>query len=139
MRIPLLALILCLGSNLALAVEQANETIPQRIQHYEVKAPTTTEEAMPLIRQKVREMENYEQQGKLEAIHEDSYSLEAAIDTLRREGRKPAAAIDAFDEAVQIIHYASESGEAKKVKQALPGLKDAAEKLAAAKPASRRD
>lgn len=107
----------------------AHEDIPQRINHYEVQTPKTGSQARELIKQKIGEIEKYEKQGKLESIHEDSYYLEAAVETLRKEGKSPAKSLDAFDEAVQIMHYASETGEAKKVKEILPTLKNSAAAL----------
>lgn len=117
----------------SLATEQPASS-EERIQHYEVEAPKDSAEALLVIEDALKSIEADLAANKLEAIHEQSYHLEAAVETLRKDAKNAGhmPMIDAFDEATQIIHFASENGESDKIRAELPTLKSAAEKIKAA-------
>lgn len=118
-------------SNVALA---ANEP-EQRIRHYKAQAPETSGEALHLIGNKVSEIEDDVQRGEWEAVHERSYDLEASAETLRKDpAYKETAALDAFEESVQRIHYASEHHKPDRVRKALHDLKKSAQWLTGRNP-----
>ncbi len=89
----------------------------ERVIHYEITEPKTIEEANAILRQrtaligKIMAKDELDH-NDLEKIHEHSYSLEAAIDKLRDEqAYQSEENIDNLDEAIQALHYASESHE----------------------------
>ncbi|MGH1374915.1 MAG: DUF6746 family protein [Alphaproteobacteria bacterium] len=53
---------------------------------------------------------------ELEAIHEITYTLEAGVDKVRADNAAETGKIDALDEAIQAVHYASENQEEEKVR-----------------------
>ena len=88
----------------------------ERITHYAFEAPKSRQAALELFSSsqaeiaKVLESERLDS-TQLEAIHEQSYGLEAAVDALRGLKLYPEEVIDNTDEAVQALHYASENHE----------------------------
>lgn len=102
----------------------------ERVMHYEVEAPKTEAAAMALLQSKANEVsELLAKNAKLddnqmESIHEKSYSLEAAINKLREATAEKSkeAALDGVDEAVQELHYASESHKEEQVRQSFASL-----------------
>ncbi len=94
--------------------EHAEEEV---IQHYAAEAPVTAEAAYEVLQEGSEEVaELLEKEtpdnNDMERIHELSYSLETAVDFLReKNGTEEEATIDAVDEAVQAIHFASENRE----------------------------
>ncbi|MGB0719541.1 MAG: DUF6746 family protein [Bdellovibrionales bacterium] len=81
--------------------------------------------------------------AQLEKIHEISYTLENAIDTLIAEKAGVQAKLESVDEAVQAIHHASEDHEESHVREWFPKLEQAVADLdseaadaAAAQPAT---
>lgn len=112
----------------ALAAGAHAHAAPKPVHHYDVEQPETVKDALAIIREKLPRVETAEKQGKLETVHEESYYLEAAVDRLRKapQTTKTRRALDALDEAVQILHYSSENGQAAEVKAVLPKLQAAA-------------
>lgn len=125
MKTFLLALTLFLSTTgIALADEHGHaDEHEERIQHYAAESAETTEDALKLLHTKVAATKAVIDNGDLddsdmEAIHEISYSLEAAVDTLRDSQQdEQIELIDALDEAVQAIHYASENHDVPKIKE----------------------
>ena len=69
---------------------------------------------------------------ELEEIHEISYTLEAAIDKIRAEKAAEEAKVDALDEAIQAIHFASEKQEEAKTREWFAKLEPAAAEIVSA-------
>ena len=96
--------------------KQTEQTEEEREEHYDVKAPETTEEAKALLNEKIEAIQAILTQDEeldpveLENIHEISYALEAAVDKLRADQAENPN-IDAMDEAVQALHHGSENGD----------------------------
>ncbi len=65
----------------------------------------------------------------MEAIHEQSYHLESAVEYIGDYINNVEDSLDRLDESVQIIHFASEKREVETVKKTLSDLKYNAEKL----------
>ncbi|MDG1286143.1 MAG: hypothetical protein P8P30_01105 [Rickettsiales bacterium] len=87
-----------------------------RLQHYEGEVVATTEMAKALLNKKIMRIGKIIAKPKLEgadleSIHEHSYSLETAIDKIRADKGAEEKIIDAADEAIQALHYASENHE----------------------------
>ena len=95
----------------------------ERIDHYVPAQPGNAEEALVVLTDKLGAISPIVAKesltdNDLEAIHEASYSLEAAVDKLREgENEVQEAALDQLDEAVQAIHYASENHEEAKTRE----------------------
>ena len=110
----------------------ATDAPQERVEHYAAAAPANATQALELVRVKVADIATLLTRetltGKdLEAIHEISYALEAAVDTLRsRQNATQKTALDALDEAVQAIHYASEEHDETKTRQWFAALRPAA-------------
>lgn len=110
----------------------------ERVTHYAVETPKSTEAALKLLQDKTEEigalMANATLDGNhMETIHEKTYSLEAAVDKLRAENHAASAtALDAADEAVQALHYASENHEQGESRKWYESLKPAVEGVKAA-------
>lgn len=102
----------------------------ERIDHYDPGTPANTEEAIRWIEQSMAEVKTAFGNNKLEAIHEQSYRLEASVDFLREHAKNiEESLIDALDESVQIIHFASEKGEKEIVSKELPELEQKAKNV----------
>lgn len=95
---------------------------PERVEHYAAEQPQNETEALAQLAEKTEAvaaiMENDElTDSDLEAIHEVTYSLETAVDKLRETQTEASETkLDAVDEAVQALHYASENHEMAKTK-----------------------
>lgn len=127
------AAVLTLGLGVPVSfAEDAEQPAPageERIEHYHVAAPQTKAEALALLKEKVAAIEAIIAQDKelddpvdLESIHEVTYSFEVAVDKLRADAGE-SEKIDHLDEAVQALHYASESGDAEKTLEWFSKLK----------------
>jgi hypothetical protein len=88
----------------------------ERIQHYQVDKPQTDKEALAVLENKSKAIENKLLKKKLssedlEEIHETTYWLEASVDLLKETKRSSniEEALDKLDEAVQAVHYSSEN------------------------------
>lgn len=84
--------------------------------HYAVEEPEDNAAALALLQHKTEEVGALLANAKLndsqlEALHEVTYSLEAAVDKLRESDDTDIreTALDSADEAVQALHYASEN------------------------------
>ncbi len=92
------------------------------VQHYEAVIETK-EAAFEALKAKTAIIaEILKKEGELEftdmeSVHEITYTLEASIDKLRAENAADTAKIDALDEAVQALHYASENQEEAKSRE----------------------
>lgn len=102
------------------------EAMELRDEHYHVDAPETKEAADALLKETLEKVKEYYAKGAFEEIHKDSYALEAVVDSFRAKEAHQASHIDALDEAVQIIHYASEQEDENVIKTAMPSLEKAA-------------
>jgi hypothetical protein len=119
----------------------ARAETPERPSHYEAEAPKTVQDALSLLDDKVKAVEETlarqaPDAATLESVHEQSYALEASVDKLREDGGAAAneakeIALDSLDEAVQALHYASENRQADKVNEWFAKLKKAAEEVLA--------
>lgn len=115
-----------------LCVSAANVQAEERIQHYAVEKPASSAEAITLMTTKVVAIKTVLEKkalddADLEAIHEITYSLEAAVDALREGAKDKEEALDLVDEAVQALHYASENHEVEKTREWFAKLEPAAE------------
>jgi hypothetical protein len=95
----------------------------ERVQHYEAQKPANVEQALKLLTERGNIAEQALKKNQLEAIHEQSYTLEAAGDTLYAHMQAQQKSVDAINEAIQEIHALSEKGDAAGVRAALPRLK----------------
>ncbi len=102
--------------------EDAHDDHDERVHHYEGAQMETAAQALQSLKDnnaKVAEILKAEKlEGKdLEAIHEISYSLENGIDKLIADKAGETAKLEAVDEAVQAVHYASENHEEAKTRE----------------------
>ncbi len=101
-------------------------------EHYEAIEIESTEAAFKVLDEKTAAIGKVlEKKGELEfleleSIHEITYSLEAAIDKVRADKAADEAKIDAVDEAIQAVHFASENQEEEKVRNWFAKLEPAA-------------
>lgn len=113
--ILLSALLLSVYASPVLSAQEQGAAHEERIQHYPAEKPVGKKQAQELIVRKEQAIEALLKSKKLtganlESIHEMTYSLEAAVDELRKhEIAAEKDAIDSLDEAVQALHYASEN------------------------------
>lgn len=113
-------------------VETPTEVLHDAVAHYEAQDFKTAEEALIAISEKTEEISVVLEKTEelevtdLEAIHEATYTLESAIDTVRAQEGADTTKIDALDEAIQAIHYASENHEEAKVRTWFAKLEPAA-------------
>lgn len=121
----------------------AESPAEERVEHYQAQIETKEAafEALTAETTKIAEILKTEDELEftdLEEIHEISYTLEAAIDKLRAEKGAEEAKIDALDEAIQAIHFASENQEEAKTREWFAKLDPAAAEIlsAATEPAA---
>jgi len=95
----------------------------ERISHYEVEAPKTTKEALVLLEKKITEVEEAAKSTDLHTIHEQSYHLEAAVETLEDRVKKLKAALEDLEEVIEVVHEASEDDEILTVNKNIPILR----------------
>lgn len=94
----------------------------QHVEHYDAIKIESSEHALKTLKAKTTEIgvvlskEGELEFTDLENIHEISYTLEDAVDYLREEKVADLEKIDAIDEAVQALHYASENQEEEKTR-----------------------
>ena len=105
-----------------------------RVDHYEAQNLQTTEQAVQTLQDnnaKISKILEAKELGalELETIHEISYTLEAAIDKLISEKAAATDQLEAIDEAIQAVHYASENHEEAKVREWFAKLEPAAGNL----------
>lgn len=132
---PLLGLasFLFLSPTLSIAAESTSQKA--RPDHYVHTKFETKEQALEGLNTKIKEIDNILSKTgdieftDLEAVHEKSYTLEAAVDKLRAEKYADDAKINALDEAVQAIHSASENQELAKSLEWILKLKVAASNI----------
>jgi hypothetical protein len=88
-----------------------------RPDHYKAATPESSAEALEILEKNIAGIEvllNKDEVGvlELEKIHKISYSLEAAVDYLvMHQTVKQEPVLNELDEAVQIVHLASEERE----------------------------
>lgn len=109
----------------------AHEAEPN-VQHYEAPEPKTKAEAFEVFETAAKEMEKIGQHapfsdGDLERIHELSYALENAVETLQLSAKEAAQihALATLSDVVEEIHEASEEHEESEVKAHLSSLQPA--------------
>lgn len=100
---------------------------PERIDHYAGQSFSSASAAAQALRKnvgKIKEILSADEitDQDLEFVHEISYSLESAIDKLKDAQAGAPATLDAIDEAVQALHYASENHEQAKTQEWLGKL-----------------
>lgn len=106
-----------------------------RIDHYRAATPENTAEALEMLKSQTSLIASLIGANKLdnhalEAIHEASYGLEAAVDHLRGQADgQQQGRLDDLDEVVQALHYASENHEAAKTREWFAKLTLAAKKV----------
>lgn len=118
----------------ALACEEhaqlEQEVAQERVAHYEAEAPKSEVAALALLQNTTDEVaavlaKNAKlNDSTLEAIHEKSYALEAAVEKLRElktDSSQKAALINA-EEAVQKLHHASEDHKEAEVRASFAAL-----------------
>lgn len=115
-------------------VQPAAFAAGERIEHYAAERPASAEAATALYKMsKARIAAVLDKKelsdSDLEAIHEQSYSLEAAVDAFRATNAYPPATIDTIDEAVQALHYASEHHETARTREWFARLEQASQTL----------
>lgn len=102
----------------------------ERVAHYEVAAPKDHASALTLLQTKTKEVgavltKNAKlDDNTLEAIHEKSYALEAAVDKLRESpvNSSEKATLASTEEAVQKLHHASEDHKEAEVRESFAAL-----------------
>lgn len=106
-----------------------------QVRHYAVDEPETDEQALVMLDEHTQKIEELMvgdalDDSVLEAVHEASYSLEAAVDKLRENvSDEQEATLDTVDEAVQALHYASEKHEEEKTRKWFAALQPAVKEL----------
>ena len=115
----------------AVAEEDHHDHDHDHVEHYEGKTFETAEAAKKSLQadnEKIAEiLKNEKLTGaQLEKIHEISYGLEDAIDTLIAKKAGDATKLESIDEAIQAVHYASENHEEAKVREWFAKLEPAA-------------
>lgn len=134
------AILISTASPMALAGPEHADLHEDRPEHYLVEIPETEQQALALLEEKLDELQPIMAReslsdNDLEAIHEISYSLEASVDRLRKEiPEAHEAALDRLDEAVQAIHYASESHDVNETRKWFAVLEPAAQEVQQAFP-----
>lgn len=95
----------------------------ERVQHYEAVVPHSEQEAHAELTAKTAEIATVLEKktlddNDLEKVHEITYSLEAAVDELRKTVKGDMVAkLDAVDEAVQATHSSSENHKEAEVRE----------------------
>lgn len=103
-----------------------------RPEHYAHAKFENSEKAQEALNAKIAEIKAILDKSKelaftdMEEIHEKSYTLESAVDKLRESKIADAGKIDALDEAVQAIHFASENQEEQKTREWFAKLEQSA-------------
>lgn len=105
-----------------------------RVEHYEAQTIETGEQAMQALEEnnaKIAEILKAEElePRDMEDIHEISYTLEAAVNRLIAEKAGAPEQLEALDEAIQAVHYASENHEEAKLREWFAKLEPAAGNL----------
>ena len=101
--------------------DEAAEGKEGKTAHYEVALPKTTVEAVTLLKTNMQKIETALGAADFSAIHEATYSVESAIARIAQDpgydGLKTTVA-----PRVEIVHLASEQGDAETLKAAVPIL-----------------
>lgn len=101
----------------ALAKEHIDPVTGENVTHYEGAAPKDNADALKILNDRAATLSLTIAKEKLadsdmESVHEATYSLENAVDFLRKsESDANRKALDALDEAVQALHSHSENRE----------------------------
>ncbi len=114
-----------LAEDHSVSEEFKHEAMEKRDDHYHVDAPATTGAAHALLKDALAKEQEAFKAGQLEEMHKASYALEAAVDALREQKAHESILIDNLDEAVQIIHYASEQENKEVLASGMPTLEKA--------------
>lgn len=128
-------LLLCAAPALAQEPSEAAPDTETRPAHYEAPVYDTPAKAEAGLKDTIASINSIFGQdggiepGELETIHEKTYSLEAAVTAFRAAQTYASARLNALDEAVQALHYASETQDAAKTRESLLLLMSAAEAL----------
>jgi hypothetical protein len=116
------------------AFSEGNEYGPARIKHYAVEKPRTSQDALAVIAKTTQDVAALIAAEKWEAVHEASYTLEAAVQELRdapeaTDARKPA--LKTLAHSVHELHEASEDHKAEATKKAFAEFAKDAETVSA--------
>jgi plastocyanin len=103
----------------------------ERISHYEGQVINSTDDAFAALETNNKKIAAILKADSLsasdmEAIHEISYTLESAIDTLIQEKAGSAKILENTDEAIQAVHYSSENHDEEELREWFTRLEPAA-------------
>lgn len=104
------------------AMSNDEEIDVNRAAHYEAPLPKSAEEAYESLVSVTEKVKALLKEGNLEEIHEQSYSLEAAVDVLISKWPEQEEALAEISDAVAVIHFASENEQKEHVEMKLPEL-----------------
>lgn len=117
----------------------------ERPEHYEAPVFENTDQALEAMKTKFDEInallnnDDGVTEVELEAIHEKTYTLEHGVDRLRADKAGHETRINALDEAVQALHFASESQNMATTKDWLVKAQDAMASLTEAPVAATKE
>lgn len=99
----------------------------ERVEHYEVSEPQTADQARMTLKEGIGHIEEILQSESLdgnamEAIHERSYALEAALEVLSEAGAVPETVLEEMTQTTETLHYATEDREEVKTRESFARL-----------------
>jgi hypothetical protein len=104
--------------------DEAKEGHEGKTAHYEVPLPKTTAEAVTLLKTNMGKIESALSAADYPAIHEATYSVESAIARIAQDPGYDGLT-STVAPRVEIVHIASEQGDADTLKAAVPALSKA--------------
>ena len=122
--VPLLIAFALVLPSAGFATGGEDEAAEGKTEHYKVPLPRTKEEAVSLLQSSMSKIEAALGTSDFAAIHEATYSTESAVKRISLEpgydGLKETLVL-----RVEIVHLASEQGDAETLKAAVPALSKA--------------
>ena len=123
------------GAALASPNDHHDHDHDERVTHYHAEKPTSTADAHALFHKKMRRIEQQLatrplDRTALEAIHEASYGLEAAVDYLLAHQPRHKKMLAKIDAAVQRVHHSSEDHKETALRAAFKQLQTASVSIA---------
>lgn len=91
----------------------------EKVEHYKVPLPATKEEALKLLNDNVTIIEKGLAAGDFDAIHQATYSVEAALARIAKEPGFDGITVTVAPRC-EIVHLASEQRDAETLKAAVP-------------------
>ena len=104
--------------------DEAKEGHEGKTSHFEVPLPKTTAEAVTLLKTNMQKIETALGAADFSAIHEATYSVESAIARIAQDPGYDGLKVTVAPR-VEIVHLASEQGDADTLKAAVPILSKA--------------